>query len=209
MKKDYVRPSGEKLLPIEFSALNIMYEHPIQNRYEVLKPDNVIDKAVLYNTEPIWCECIGVFLWYGKDFRSLKEQGNLNNCGSTLIIKKPFKLLYDEHQHPIIKCNEFTYFGRDGVSRTIRKPYVAVLFDESTEYYFLCLDLFRHRNSPLELKPPYYSVFHMSMSYEEMYLGLQKRLFKKFIFEYGSKICDIDNRKCIKSGTFFSNVTEA
>ena len=196
-----VRSNIEKLIPLTFNDLNLMYEGKIDcTLYPyILKPDKSdIDKSVLAYTDYLWCTMFSCRNLLSEKFTEQKENKNIHKVGITL----PFKLFLGNNQGLIMKHNTFVYRTRADVPITINKPYIAVIFDEFTGVHFMCLDGFRNQG---HFKM---SAFPMSTTYESIFWGLQKMKYHKFNYEYWCEVGERNDRKYLK-GPINCNVSKA
>ena len=202
MKRE--RPSIEKLIPLTFNDLNLMYEGKINGTPCILKPDkSSIDKSVVANADHLWCEYFSCSNLLRKEFAEQKDNKDLHK----VEIKLPFKLFLDNNQELIIRHNTFSYRTRADVPITINKPYVAVIFDEIPEVHFMCFDIFRNQYSVFEVQYKI-SAFPISATYERIFLGLQKMKYHKFIFEYWCEVRERNERKYLNA-PFYCNISKA
>lgn len=202
MKRHNDAIEGCLLMPATFNDLNVMYEHNIQNRYEILKPDNYFNKSDLSNFEPIKCNIIYTSQIIRDKFILFKKNSLQNN---TVECKYAFKLLLDEKQQLIVKCNEFAYESRTGKNILIKKPYIAIIFDEDPFPYFLCFDLFRSSKGSITTRCV--TAFPTTSSYESLYFGLQQKKYDKFLFIFGNLISEKDGRKLLKAGAYYKTIS--
>lgn len=181
MKKD--KSPFYKLIQTRFEDLNTFFEKSLGNENIILTP-LIDERETILKSEAFWCKDTPLIIPFDlvrNEFKHLCEKGEI---GNSIILRHPFKLLFDSHQQLVIRHNSFYHATRLGTTILVKKPYIGVLFDNNPLLGFICFDMFRKISDDKSLN----YVFDSSCTYEKMYLDFQKYKINKFTLICGAQV---------------------